>query len=130
MKQTISKMLILLIIVFSQFNIYSQSEKLSGKYSLRHNIPKVAFVNSPDSTLEFPVYLHDEIIELKKSHKANITLIKTDKSKELLSGTWSQNVDKIEITLKNTKLTFRIVSIENKPHLKLENNEFKYYEKY
>ena len=76
------------------------------------------------------MYLHDEIIELKKSHKANITLIKTDKSKELLSGTWSQNADKIEITLKNTRLAFRIVSIENKPHLKLENNEFKYYEKY
>lgn len=129
------KNLIKYLFLFGLISIYtnplhSQNKSVAGKYQLRHNFPKEAYRGNRDSIFEFPVFLFKEIIELKKNKKARITIIQTDDKEEISNGTWVQNGDTIEVKLENGKLIFRIVIIEDKPHLKLESNNFMYYEKY
>ncbi|MBU2062205.1 MAG: hypothetical protein KKH44_10205 [Bacteroidetes bacterium] len=130
MKNLIKYLLLLGVISIFSTPLYSQNKQVTGKYQLLHNIPKHVFEGSRDSIFEFPVFIHQEIIELKKNEKARITIIQADNKEEIKNGSWIQTGDIIEIKLENAVLIFRIVSIENKPHLKLENSEFKYYEKY
>lgn len=130
MKNLIKYLLLLGVISIFSTPLYSQNKQVTGKYQLLHNIPKHVFKGSRDSIFEFPVFIHQEIIELKKNEKARITIIQADNKEEIKNGSWIQTGNIIEIKLENAVLIFRIVSIENKPHLKLENSEFKYYEKY
>lgn len=132
MRPILFKILFLGLISFSHSNAISQSNKLSGTYKLRHNIPKEAFKDHNDSIVEFPIWIHDETIELKKNKKAKITTVKNDQSEEILIGNWVKVNETIELEIENEtfdKFTFVIVIIDDIPHLKLINNSFKYYKK-
>ncbi|MEN9440116.1 MAG: hypothetical protein RLZ33_192 [Bacteroidota bacterium] len=130
MRPILIKILFLGLISFSQSNALSQSNNLSGTYKLRHDIPKEAFKDHNDSIVEFPVWLHDETIELKKNKKAKITIVNNDQSEEILIGNWVKVNETIELEIEtNDKFAFVIIIIDDIPHLKLINNSFKYYKK-
>lgn len=132
MRGVIFKILFLGIISFSLSSALSQTSNLSGTYKLCHNIPKDALKEYNDSIVEFPVWLHNETIELKKNKKAKITIEKNDNSEVIMYGSWSKTSEIIEIQIENEtkdKLTFDIISIDETIHLKLTNHDFKYYKK-
>lgn len=130
MKSYFSNFLIVSIVWLLFSNpIFSQNQQFTGKYRLLHNIPKNAYSTIQDTVFEFPLFISNETIELRKNNKARI-VIEKDKIEDIKTGTWIYNNNRIELQINQVKLIFNIVNIEDKSHLKLENSEFKYYQKF
>lgn len=128
MKNLIRSIILLGVFFNCTFPLYSQDMNPVGKYKLRHNIPSEAFRRN-DSIIEFPIWSHDEFIELAKNKKVHITIVTTDKSEQKIEGTWNKVDDKIEVKTEIGNFIFKLIIIDKKPHLKLVDNEFKFYMK-
>jgi hypothetical protein len=126
MKNLIRSIILLGVFFNCTFLLYSQDINPVGKYQLRHNIPKEAFSYS-DSVIEYPIWIHEEFIELKRNKSVYITVVNSDKSEQKIKGTWCLKDGNIEVKSSLGNFKFVLVTIDKKPHLNSIENRFKYY---